>query len=264
MGRLLVARTLRSARIACLWLYDKSLVLIHGVKRRKLRQQRKKKEKLAGDKLFVKRRRYRMSYLLQPWRRLRPSKSRREFEMLSYLRDIGVPCPGNLSFREERNWFGLLNAGELSMDRIVNAADIRHLCLLDEHSRIIHNPEFRQALVAEVAKWVRHMHEQQFFHLNLNFRNILVNIDPVFPVRVHFIDATSAKIHPLAIRRSYFRMKELAFLYKDARKWFTPREMVRFLQLYFGCRRLPREVHRFTRRLVVYAQKKWGDRSSTL
>lgn len=265
MYRLLVVKTLLSAKAAYLWIFDKSLTTVHRKRRRNLARQRKDKEVLlADDGLFVKRRNYCKHYFLQPWRRLRPSKSRREFNLLSHMRDIGVPCPGNLAFREERNWLGLLNSGELSMERLDQAADIRHLCLLDEYAPIIQNPAFRQGLVAEVARWVKHMHEQQFFHLNLNFRNILVNTAPAFPVQVHFIDVTSAKTNPLPIRASYFRMKELAFLYKDARKWFTPREMVRFLHLYFGCRRLPRKTHRFTRLLVAYAQKKWGDRSSTL
>ena len=215
------------------------------------------------SKRFVKRRNYKTSYRWRFWKRLRRSKSEREFVAYNYMAEHGIPCPKDVKMKDDRN-LGFLTDSEVSMEHIEDSSDIRHLCLLEEHADVISDPEFRRQLIDELARQVRVMHDNDFYHLNLNFRNILVKLKPLKPVRIIFIDVTSAKIQPPAFRARVSRMKELAFLYKDARAWFTPREMVRFLHVYYACERLPRARHAYLKKLVEYAQDKWGDRSSTL
>lgn len=131
---------------------------------------------------FVKTRDYRGTFRL--FKRLRRSKSSREYLAYRAMQKIGVPCPGGLELNDERNAFGLLNVGELSMDMLENAVDLRFVCLLEEHKALITNPEFRRDLIAEVAKWVRVTNENNFYHQNLNFRNVLVRTEPPLPVQV--------------------------------------------------------------------------------
>ena len=216
------------------------------------------------SKRFVKGRDYKTSYRWRFWKRLRKSKSEREYVAYQYMAEHGIPCPKDVEMKDERTALGFLTDSELSMEHVADAEDIRHVCLLDKHADVIADPEFRVQLIDEIAKWVRVMHDNDFYHLNLNFRNMLVKLKPLKPVQVIFIDVTSAKIQPPEYGARFYRMKELAFLYKDARAWFTPKEMVRFLHVYYRCDRLPRERHAYLKKLVEYAQNKWGDRSSTL
>ncbi len=213
---------------------------------------------------FTKVRDYVESYGWRFWKRLRASKSKREYHNYEYMRRIGVPCPGGLEFEDHRNALGLLTYSSISMEKLADTTDIRYLMCLDEYAEIRANRRFRLAVSGQIAHWVRVMHENDFFHLNLNFRNVLVQRDQLEEPRIYFIDVTSCIIRPTAVRRRYLVVKELAFLYKDARKWCTQREQLHFLHVYLQRRKLTAADRRLAAEVRAYANGKWGDRSSTV
>ena len=213
---------------------------------------------------FVKIRDYRKSYGWKLWKRIRPSKSKREFRNYSYLRKIGVPCPGDLEYEDRRNIFGILTFSSITMEKLEDTTDIRYLMCLDEYAELRANEVFRKKLSRKISGYVRTMHDNDFFHLNLNFRNVLVSREATDEPKVYIIDVTSSVIQPMAVRRHYMMVKEIAFLYKDARKWCTLRELMIFFHTYLGKSKLNQADRELMQEIKTYAEGKWGDRSSTV
>ncbi len=220
---------------------------------------------IQGDR-FVKTRDFRL-YPEFRWKllpRMRRSKARREADCYAVMRSLGVPCPQDVRIREERNAAGLLQMSEISMEYLPNTADLRFICLRDEHRQRREDPAWRRAVLTEVARWVKVMHDHHFFPQNLHFRNILVDVETAeLPPPIYFIDCVSGRF-ARRWRRDYYLERDIAFLYMDARSWCTLRERIRFLHLLWGRRKLTPEDRSRMARIAAYAQRKWGDRSSTV
>ncbi len=213
---------------------------------------------------FVKKRNYQKSYGWKLWKRWRRSKPEREARAYAYMKEHGIPCPDHVEYHDVRNALGLLMTSELSMDQLEGTKDLRYICLLDEFKAIREEKQFRRSVILKLAAGVRKMHDCGFFHLNLNFRNVVARIDQGSDPDIYFIDVTSARIQPPAYRRPYMQRKELAFLYKDARSWCSLREMILFYKTYRRISKLTQEDRDYMKTLVAYAESKWGNRSSGL
>lgn len=214
-----------------------------------------------GDR-FVKERDYAKRYRWRPWNRLRRSKAAREWRRYQIMQALGLPCPANVEIEDTRNRLGLLVKSRISMQRLDHAIDLRYLHKREEYAHLRRDQRFRRALVREVAKWVKVMQDNHFYHLNLNFRNVLVDVESTDPPSVYFIDCTGGGFCRLPWREPYLRLKEIAFLYKDARSWCSLREMVLFMHVLIGRNKLDAADRQLLGRIVSYAQRKWGDTSS--
>jgi tRNA A-37 threonylcarbamoyl transferase component Bud32 len=216
---------------------------------------------------FVKRREFAGSWRqrLRVVARLRPSKARREARCYAELQRLGVPCPQGVEVREWRNAFGLLRGSEISMEYLPKTADLRFIALLPEFAALRADRAWRRAVVDELARWVRHLHDHDFFPQNLHFRNVLVEPDPARrPPSLYVIDCVSGRYGRWGWRRRKLQQRDLAFLYKDARAWCPAKERVRFAHRYFGVTKLTAAQRALLAGVVRDAQAKWGDRTSTL
>lgn len=221
---------------------------------------------IQGDR-FVKTRDFRShpKYRWKFWPRLRRSKAAREAHCYEIMRSLGVPCPNDVRVSETRNLFGLLVASEISMELLTDATDLRFLCLREEYQHLLGDSRFRRALVDRIAHYVGIMHAHDFFPLNLHFRNIMVETSAEqLPPAIWFIDCVSGQICHHPRRRRYYLVKDLAFLYQDARRWCTARERVRFMHQLLGRNKLTPADRDLMDRIVAYARKKWGERTSSL
>ena len=214
---------------------------------------------------FVKKREFRNKpkYIWKFWPRLRTSKAAREKACYDKMAGLGVPCPSHVKVREWRNWLGMLNASEISMDYLPNTVDLRYIALDPAYACFREDPHWRKQVLEQLAHWVRVMHEHHFYPLNLHFRNILVDPELQDKVELYFIDCMRGDFQTGARERE-FRIKDLAYLYKDARTFCTLREQVRFAHLLFDSRKLVPEQRLLLREVATLVKSKWGNRSSTL
>ncbi len=219
---------------------------------------------MAEPPRFVKARDYRGACGWRLWKRLRASKPAREYQRYQIMKSLGIPCPGNIAYEDQRNIFGLLVHASLTMDKLENATDLRYFFCLDEYAKLRADRAFRLDVARELAGWVKLMHDRKFYHLNLNFRNIMLKVDPPRPAGIYFIDCTGGRFGRFGPRRRHLRKKELAFIYKDARSWCSLKEMAVFMHVYLGTKKLSVSDRRLMRQIVRYAEHKWGDSSSTI
>ena len=89
------------------------------------------------------------------------------------------------------------------------------------------------ALRACVAADIARMHGGDFYHIDLQWRNILVT-DRGGAYTLHFLDSTRGGLRGSALFRAHGRARDLSSLYKEGRRWLTPVELLRWLRQYLG------------------------------
>lgn len=105
----------------------------------------------------------------------------------------------------------------------------------------------RLQLLHASATMIRRMHDAHFFHIDLQWRNILVAPSPHGPPTLYLIDSTRGGIRPPGIRAEHGRLRDLSSLAKDAQPRLTRTEMARWLRAYLGVPRLTAE-----HRLIIH------------
>ncbi len=212
---------------------------------------------------FIKERDY-GEYGWRIWKRLGKSKSQKEADAYAFLAKQGLPAPRVYRVEDKRNALGILTYSRLEIEQL-DAVDLRYIMYQDEYLPLRSNRVWRRALIERLAQDLRLMHEHRFFHLNLNFRNIMVvpDVDRI-PPTIYYIDATSARFSPFSWELYHCLVKELAFLYRDSRPFFSHTERLHFLHCYLGRDRLTPSDKAFAAAIVRYTKKKWGDKVSTL
>lgn len=101
----------------------------------------------------------------------------------------------------------------------------------------------RHHLLIHTADIVARMHRAGFFHIDLQWRNILIADDGSDRPRIFLIDSARGSRREWKILQAHGRLRDLSSLYKEARVQFTPREQVLWLRRYFGVPRLTQDHH---------------------
>jgi tRNA A-37 threonylcarbamoyl transferase component Bud32 len=189
-------------------------------------------------------------------KRFRASRLLQEKRCYETLKKIGVPCPDNIRVLEERNFLGLINYSEISMDLIAHGVDLRFISTLDCFAGLRHNTAWRRKVIRGIAGWIRHMHDHDYFDSKLHFGNILVVPDPdAADAEIYFIDVTGGPKKNFR-RKNYLRMKDVAYLYHDACRWCTPRERILFMHEFLGTRKLSFADRQFIDRIIQYSERR--------
>ncbi len=101
------------------------------------------------------------------------------------------------------------------------------------------NGRWRRQLSRMVADIVARMHAAEFFHIDLQWRNLLVCLDHGGGApRVHVLDCVRGGVRRTALGRAHGRVRDLSSLHKDARHRVTRSEELRWLRCYLGVPRL--------------------------
>lgn len=178
--------------------------------------------------------------LLHGWTRSRPLREGRNYLILRDRCAISVPdviaFGSRRSFGRWRDGFILTRAvpNAYSLDRLTNCAGPLRRYLLDQTS----------ALVSQ-------MHAAGFYHIDLQWRNLLVSDDDTDAPKVYVIDSSRGGLRCWRILREHGRLRDLSSLSKEARHRLTPREQLRWLRTYLGVRRFT-PPHRALIRTIRY------------
>lgn len=105
-------------------------------------------------------------------------------------------------------------------------------------------------LLAEIAGIVARMHRAGFYHVDLQWRNLLVSGDVSASGGVYILDSPRGGLRRWGPHRAHGRLRDLSSLYKEARTRLTRTEQLRWLLLYAGARSLTEDLRLLIRTIL--------------
>lgn len=178
--------------------------------------------------------------------KLMRSRIRAEWENLQFFDSLGIPTPKLAAWGER--YQGQRFQGALITEELQGTEDLATLNEMGAEQ--FDRRDWFCHVARQVALYTRLLHEQQFMHVDLKWRNILVGQGE--RPDVFFFDCPSGRRLPaLLFRRG--RIKDLACLDKIGRKRLRRSQRLAFYKYYAGCDKLAprdkaivRKVERFS------------------
>jgi len=201
--------------------------------------------------IFLKKFRYRRGGLRFWFRASKPSVERRNYTLLQRL---GINVPKVLAIGQRRVLGGvkdgfIITAGiedTRSLEQLAGNGSLGRLCR-----------RRRLELIGELARIVRTMHRHDVYHIDLQWRNVLLR-QREGRFEVFLIDSPRGGRRRLPLLRSRGRLRDLSSLDKLARKYLSASDRLRWYKLYAGSDRLTGGDKRLIRR--VWADRRMKDR----
>jgi tRNA A-37 threonylcarbamoyl transferase component Bud32 len=195
-------------------------------------------------------------YFVKHYRALKPSlrhffgasRVRTEWNNLQFFRSLDIPTPDPVAIGERRQW-GVFREGILVTEEVPDALDLEQLA--NTHNSYLHDRSWFSSLCRELATPLRRLHDNGFTHNDLNWRNVLLTLEP--SLKVYFFDCPTGRRWPWPFLQ--FRIvKDLTHLDKLGRSYLRRSQRLRFYLTYAGHDRLDdkdkRLLHRVLRRDV--------------
>jgi len=185
-----------------------------------------------------------------PWRFfLRPAKPYVEARNYQFLRELGLNVPDVLAFGQRRRYGGLIDAVIVTAG-IVDARSLETYFSGDPPGL---SPEELMEVLDQMARIVATMHQANFFHIDLQWRNILIQRPPAGgsrDIRVYLIDCPRGGRRVLPFRSWNGRLHDLAGLEKLAGLYLSPKERVKWFKQYTGVRKLSWQDRRLIQSII--------------
>ena len=184
--------------------------------------------------------RYRLSL---GWRYfMRPGRSAGEWAGLNAMEKVNIPVPERIGFGEDR-WFGRLVGGYIITWELESTMDLATFALEVWYAM---EPPEKQAVLKEIRSklfdLVKRAHDNNLFHRDLIWRNILVRKEPD-GYRLWFIDCP--RLRHSRMNRAYLQMVDLSSLTRLALSVLTVTERYRSLLIFMdGDRTTTRKMFR--------------------
>jgi hypothetical protein len=170
---------------------------------------------------------------------LRPAKSVIEAKNYRMMEAIQVPVPKVLAIGERRYFGGLVNAFIMT-EGVAESETLE--AYAENHSKQRDRAFFE--IFDQLADIVQRMHAANFYHIDLQWRNVLVqkksekNEDGI---RVFLIDCPRGGRRRLPYRMWNGKMHDLAGLEKLGRVYLSAKERLRWFKRYNGGRKFKRQ-----------------------
>ncbi len=190
----------------------------------------------------------------------RASKARREFDNYGVLAALGIRTATPIACGEERDALGRLRRAFILTCAIPNARPLHEFvreCCPDR--RTAAHRALRQTLLEQLAEATRRIHQADFFHHDLVWRNLLVRITAGGAPELWWIDCPRGRFDRGSPWRERRRLRDLASLDKLAVRWCTRAERVCFLLRYLDKSHLDAEARRLLRAVVRYRRNRWPE-----
>jgi len=175
-------------------------------------------------------------------RRDKPAIERQNYELIR--EHVGPVVPEVIATGRRRRW-GMLH------DAFILTAELAGCVQLDDYARshwgARPRPEERARqdhLIRTTAELVGRMHAAHFYHIDLQWRNILVRFDTSHRGEAFFLDAPRGGRRWWCLRRRHGRLRDLSSLDKLARIYLTRTQRLRWFVHYTGRRRPDRADRR--------------------
>lgn len=184
----------------------------------------------------------------------RPSKALCEFQNYATFAKLGIACAEPVACGEERDALGRLRRAFIVTRAIPNAQT-----LVEFWSERRATRRERADLIEQLARWTRRIHDENFFHHDLVWRNILVNRDANGAARLWWIDCPRGGFNRWPPLRSRKQLKDLASLDKSAARFCSRTERLRFVKVYLGIKRLTDAAKKLIRDELAYRKSRWPE-----
>jgi len=178
------------------------------------------------------------------WRhRFRRHKGAVEARNYRLMRDrAGIPVPEVIAHGCRRAGLRLLDAFILT--RGIDAAVPLESWWANRGSRHGVPAALRREIIREALDLVARMHRAGFYHVDLQWRNLLIQQSAVGP-RLFVLDSSRGGLRRLPWMRWHARMRDLSSLEKTARNFLSRTERARFVHDYLratNCRESPKRL----------------------
>ncbi len=196
---------------------------------------------IAGRRYFVKK--YQVT---RPGVRdlLAKAKVRSEWDNLLFFRQLEIPTPLPVAYGESRDR-GVFREGVLITAEVEYAMDLE--ALADSGNPCLHDRAWFRQLCYGLAGPLRRLHDLGFTHNDLNWRNILLTLEP--QLVVYFFDCPAGRRWSWPFL-SFRIVKDLTHLDKMGRRHLRRSERLRFYLIYAGRDRLSQRDKRILRRVL--------------
>ena len=186
-----------------------------------------KKYKSPGKKIF--------RYLFK-------SKARKEYENQVFFQKMGIDTPEIVVFQES----GVFRRRAILVTREVpRTSTLVDILSASPPSR---SPEEIDSLLKKLAVIVRRLHAHGFVHNDFRMRNVLVQEDRLF-----LFDCPNGMIlHYVPFFFSHRKVKDLALLFEDGKRFCSAPQMLRFFLRYAEAKRLDERHKKVIRKVVRY------------
>lgn len=170
------------------------------------------------------------------------SRCRRERDNLLYFKRLGIPVPTLVAFGERRR---LTRQACLITEALENTESL--LTLHQSRSPLLQNSAIKDYLITQIAEYTERLHRNRFVHIDLKWRNILVNTQTL---KVYFIDCPQGHRVRFLLERGI--VKDLACLDKVGRYALSKTERLRFYMRYSGITRLTKFDKKRIKRILLF------------
>lgn len=190
-------------------------------------------------------------------RLLRQSRSRNEVRNLLFFRSIGIATPQVLAWGELRN-----RIGRVVQDFIITEAVAETLQLdifVAKFCPSSQNPADRPArlgIARQLGKWTRVMHDRNFIHEDLKWRNILAR-KQTNGAELFWIDCPKGDFFKLGQALNRKKLKDCATLDKLARIQCSKEERSTFIDAYLGDGAAAEQIQQLCQNIENYRRQRF-------
>lgn len=172
------------------------------------------------------------------------SRVRAEWENLQYFWHMHIPSPKLIAYGEERSLFSGYGAGAYVMHAIPNVVPLDSIA---QYPELLDAREWRIGLLRLIAKYIKRLHDDDFAHGDLYWRNILLALED--KPSVFFIDCPQGKKY-FGPQLAYQKVRDIACLAKDSYKYFSRTDLMRFFLAYRGSQSLSAQDKEFIKKVT--------------
>jgi tRNA A-37 threonylcarbamoyl transferase component Bud32 len=178
------------------------------------------------------------------------SRVRAEWENLQLIRRMNIPTLELVAFGEEKKLLGG-RRGVLVTRDIPGVVDLEAIAKLK--TSVLQQANWVNGVIDKLSSYVRIMHDHNFVHGDLKWRNILVNSSDA--TEVYIFDCPQGRQLPGALLAPVFsraKIKDLACLDKVAKYKLRRTQRMRFYLSYSGLEKLNRKHKARIRRILSF------------
>jgi len=178
------------------------------------------------------------------------SRVRAEFRALQSMRRLGIQAVRPVAYGERRS-LHFLHSCFLITEAVPGSASLATYA--QQHSGENHSPasfRLRRNIVTELARQVRHMHEQRFVHGDLFWRNVLIRVLGAESCEFYFLDASLGRRVWRKGRERGPVVNDVAELTAIAPVFCSRTDMARFVKTYLDQGRLDADAEAWMARVA--------------
>jgi hypothetical protein len=189
----------------------------------------------------------------------RSSKAKREYENYAVFDRLGIASAERVACGEQRDGLGRLKRAFIITRGISNTSTlVDFLANQPSNGAAMEAKRKRKAIIEQLAGMMRRIHDAEFFHHDLFWRNILVQTNPGEAIKVWWIDCPRGKFtHSKRLQYRHL-LRDIAALDLSAETCLTPRDRIAFLKLYLGQQRLDAGAKKLIADALAYRKKHWA------